>query len=520
MPLRMGRYFMSAKYFGAIMINVSGIQLSIVDLKTLKSLENVKKSINLGDYIYHDQPVTYETMLDISKAVGGFVQVLNDYGVSDYQFYGSHAVSQAVNVDFIADQLFIHTGLRIQWLSISEETFYRNQEILVRAKRKKISLEGSVYMIAITSGVTTLTKFQDGEFQFSSSFALGPIRIAEDLESLRQSSPNSIGILNDYIDSKLSDFIEDQPKANEKSRVVLMGTVPLKVLVDKYINRESNGMLSADEFNHLEDNVLDFSNQYLIEKYHIEESYVPLVLPELLLIKRLLELVNAGKIRLLDEGIINGVVIDHSVKEGFLKQNFDNQIVTTALNMAEHYQVNNEHQALVTKFALHLFDQMKSLHQLGNRDRLELEVASILHDVGDYIDVHNHYLHSDYIIKHSDILGFSNNEREIVAAITRYHSSTTPSDDLSHFRKESLENRRTIAKLASILRMADALDDDRQQKIERISVSVKKKTVVITAFSNSNLAFENWVFNSKSRFFEETYGLKPVLKQRRFTKNG
>lgn len=59
--------------------------------------------------------------------------------------------------------------------------------------------------------------------------------------------------------------------------------------------------------------------------------------------------------------------------------------------------------------------------------------------------------------------------------------------------------------------------DDRQQKIKRISVSLKAPEVIITAYCNESLLFEKWAFAFKSRFFEETFGLKPQLKQRSVT---
>jgi len=45
-------------------------------------------------------------------------------------------------------------------------------------------------------------------------------------------------------------------------------------------------------------------------------------------------------------------------------------------------------------------------------------------------------------------------------------------------------------------------------------VSIKNHHVIISAYSNDSLAYENWIFNSKSQFFQETYGLKPILKQK------
>nr|WP_243685956.1 HD domain-containing protein [Lentilactobacillus rapi] len=272
--------------------------------------------------------------------------------------------------------------------------------------------------------------------------------------------------------------------------------------------------MTVDEFNELIDKLVDSSDQYVVEELHVDEEYVPLILPELLLIRRVIRLTNATEIGFSNSSVVDGLVNSEAVREGYSKLDFVPQTIIMANNLAIHYGVEPVHQQLVTKFALHLFDQLKPLHKLGNRERVLLQVASILHDVGNYIGIHEHYLHSEYIIQHSDIIGLSDIERRTIAAIARYHSSTTPSEDLSHFQHISAENRRLISKLAAILRLADALDDDRQQKIKKISVSVRAPKVIITVYSNSNLAYENWIFNSKSQFFTEAYGFKAILKQR------
>ncbi|MEA4906585.1 MAG: HD domain-containing protein, partial [Anaerolineaceae bacterium] len=44
------------------------------------------------------------------------------------------------------------------------------------------------------------------------------------------------------------------------------------------------------------------------------------------------------------------------------------------------YEVQHSHQ--VTFLALRLFDELKTLHQLGDRERRWLEYAGILHDIG------------------------------------------------------------------------------------------------------------------------------------------
>jgi exopolyphosphatase/guanosine-5'-triphosphate,3'-diphosphate pyrophosphatase len=515
----MERIKMADKYYGTIMVNVSGVELLIVNLKSLKALERVKKDINLGDDVYQDKPVKFESVAKVAEALTGFVQILNDYGVENYRLFGSSALSQTINADFIADQLLIHTGLTIRWLSISEEVYYRNQEISVQLHKQRKANPNTVYLVGITSGNTSITQFDNAKFITSVNFSLGPIKIAEDLQSLRETAPNSIGVLNDYIDSKLNDFYIGKPSSfvqdKAPTKIILLGSLPVERLIRAYQNTDREMSLSVDEFNNLIDDIIDASDQYLIEQLQVDEDFVPLVLPELLLIRRVIRLTNAKEISFSDSGIVDGLVNNEAVNRGYSKRDFIQQTITMATNVADHYDVEPVHRDLVTRFALHLFDQLKPLHKLGARERVLLHLASILHDVGNYIGIHEHYIHSEYIIRHSDIIGLSKDETQIIAAIARYHSATTPSEDISHFRHISAENRRLISKLAAILRLADALDDDRQQKIQRISVSIRTHSVVITVFSNANLAYENWVFNTKSQFFQETYGLKAVLKQRR-----
>ncbi|GAX00994.1 Ppx/GppA phosphatase family protein [Secundilactobacillus silagei] len=504
-------------YFGTMIISVQGLELLIVDLKTLKTIERVHKELPVGDDLYRHQPIRFELVDQMTTALRGFSQLLNDYQVTDFQLWGSEALSKAINADFIADQIFLKTGIKLNWLSISEETYYRNQAVLVDQHQKKLQpKQGLKYLVGINSGNTTITEFNQQSFLYSTYYSLGPVRIAEDLQSLRQSAPNSVEVLSDYIDSKLSDYKRLLPKEaiDGPSDLILLSSMPLSQMTFKEAHHHT---LTAEQFETIFDQVIDASDQFLTEQYGVTEADIPLLLPEILLIRKLIHLTQATTLHFSHNTVLDGLAINQAVREGYSKSDFSAQTITAATNMADHYRVEPVHCQLVTKFALHLFDQLKPVHQLTSRDRLLLQVATILHDVGAYIDAHEHYLHSDYIIRHTSIIGLSVHERQIIAAIARYHSATTPSEDLSHFQQLDTSERLLVAKLAAILRLADALDDDRQQKIGQISVSIKSPELIITVYSNENLSFENWEFAYKSQFFEETFGLKPRLKQRSVT---
>ena len=71
--------------------------------------------------------------------------------------------------------------------------------------------------------------------------------------------------------------------------------------------------------------------------------------------------------------------------------------------LADRYKADKGHREHVARLCMEMFDQLQDLHRLSEHDRLLLEVASILHEVGSFINQQNHQLHSQYIILNSEI---------------------------------------------------------------------------------------------------------------------
>ena len=85
-----------------------------------------------------------------------------------------------------------------------------------------------------------------------------------------------------------------------------------------------------------------------------------------------------------------------------------------------------EHAQQVARLALSIFDQTRSVHGLGEREREWLEYAALLHDVGVHISYERHHRHSYYLIKNGDLRGFEPHEIEVIALVARYHRQGTP----------------------------------------------------------------------------------------------
>ncbi len=140
------------------------------------------------------------------------------------------------------------------------------------------------------------------------------------------------------------------------------------------------------------------------------------------------------------------------------------------LDFCRRYSWDEPHSRLVADLAVSLFDQTRSLHQLGDEERQLLYFSGLLHDVGAAVAQSAHHKHSLYIIGNADLAGFTERERRLMANIARYHRKALPAGHHSEYMALSDEDRRLVRRLGSLLRLADALDLDHYQLVERATL--------------------------------------------------
>jgi exopolyphosphatase/guanosine-5'-triphosphate,3'-diphosphate pyrophosphatase len=145
--------------------------------------------------------------------------------------------------------------------------------------------------------------------------------------------------------------------------------------------------------------------------------------------------------------------------------------------------------------------------------RLYLEVAALLHDIGLFVSSRSHHKHSLYLIAASDIFGLRKHEMEIIANIARYHRRALPQRSHVSFVSLDRDERMMVSKLASILRVANALDKDYSQNILDLKISREGDQIVLTAPNLSDLPMGKSALAGRSDFFIEIFGKKIILRE-------
>jgi exopolyphosphatase/guanosine-5'-triphosphate,3'-diphosphate pyrophosphatase len=140
-----------------------------------------------------------------------------------------------------------------------------------------------------------------------------------------------------------------------------------------------------------------------------------------------------------------------------------------------------------------------------------LEAAALLHDVGYAVSLHAHHKHTYYLVANADLPGFSDHERELVALVARYHRRSMPARDRADLKDLSGAELGAVRKLATILRVADALDRSHQQPVRRLGTSTRDRAVRIAITARGPLDLELWDAEREAALFRRVFGRRLVL---------
>jgi exopolyphosphatase/guanosine-5'-triphosphate,3'-diphosphate pyrophosphatase len=173
------------------------------------------------------------------------------------------------------------------------------------------------------------------------------------------------------------------------------------------------------------------------------------------------------------------------------------------------YEEAHSHQ--VARLAETIFDALAESAKLTRHQRLLLSAAALLHDVGYHIAHESHHKHSLYLIENSELTGFSERERAVIANIARYHKGSLPKNHHPNYAALSGADRMTVARLAGILRLADAMDRRHDNRVKDVLCRRNRHVVHIQALSA--LECENEISEAERRLklFEDAFECKVKL---------
>lgn len=262
------------------------------------------------------------------------------------------------------------------------------------------------------------------------------------------------------------------------------------------------------------DDMLPLSVDELVHDHHLTFPDAETLGPALLTMANIAERLNAKQIRVSNVNLRDGLLTELA-SDDIWSGDFRDHVVSSAVDLGTKYGFEKSHAKHVAELSGMLFDAMQKYHRLDARARAMLTLASLLHEIGMFVSISAYHKHSMYLIQNSELFGLSQLDLQIVALVARYHRRASPKPTHTGYASLSRQDRVVVSKLASILRVADALDRSYSQRIRDFTCAVQKDRLVITVPGVDDLSLEQIALKQTAQLFEETYGLSVLMRRER-----
>lgn len=487
-------------------------QLTLLpDAGSYREVVSMRAPVRLGSEVFVTGKLAAASIGQACAALREFREAMDAAQVDAYRATATSAVREASNGPTLVERARREAGIELEVIEGVEEA-----RLIQLAVVRRLGLgDHRALLVDVGGGSTELTYLDHGVNAFSVSLPVGTVRLLETyLRGSKTVDRARQKLLFEAVDRVLSEAL---PRLRKVPFEVVVGTGgSVDTLFDLCPIKGGHAgfprAVDVPAMKHLLQKLVEMPPEKRRETYGLRPDRADTIVPAASIFLRAAELFGANAI------VAPGV----GLKEGILEELVDKHlgrwdadveaktVVDACLRVGERYGFDRDHGTRVARFATCLFDDLTDQHRLASRDRLLLEAAALLHDIGDYIRYDGHHKHSFYLILHSDIMGLSQVERTIVANVARYHRKSAPDPNHANFRELDKDARTRVRSLAAILRIADALDREHLGKVDdvRAEVDTGKRRLVLHIGGREDRELEEWTVRAKSDLLRDVFDLE------------
>jgi exopolyphosphatase/guanosine-5'-triphosphate,3'-diphosphate pyrophosphatase len=428
---------------------------------------------------------------------------------------------EVVGVRAVATSAVRDASNQLQFLELASQALRSPVEIISGQEEARLIHLGvqarwppfrqRVLIVDVGGGSAELILSEKGGLARAFSRPVGAVRLTEAF--LKHDPPAAIELrqMREYIDERLANPIRSIGAGRFDRVIATSATAAAVVCAINRVPRSDRD--TADRLRASARQIRKFARQVSqLDLTHrrkipgIGPRRAEIIIPGAAVLAEVLDGFQASSLYYSAAGVRDGIIADLAARgvgrELSHLSRDQRRIVEQA---ALHYGVSLKHARKVSELAHTLFDSLQPLHELPSHFGKLLEAAAYLHDVGHYVSDTRHHKHSFYLVENSDMPGFTERERHLVAHLCRYHRKSLPAALHDGFQALSAEERRAILLLIPLLRIADSLDRSHDQRIEGMDCQLRDGQVILSLRSSVGVDLDQWAGERAAEAFRRVY---------------
>ena len=499
----------------AIDIGTNSIHMIVVKVRPDLSFEVIdreKDMVRLGAGGLDGRSITPTAMAAALQTLAKFKRLAESHKVDEIVAAATSATREADNGgDFIAevDRL---TGIRIKVISGTEEA-----RLIHLAAGYGVDIGGSTgAVVDIGGGSVEVTIGTARQMTLGRSFKVGVIRLTERFVKSDPLSGRDERRLVKHLNREMGDYLDQVAQRGYDRVIGTSGTIlslgALAAEEDVPVEELRNLRVPAKALHRLRKKLTSLTLEERLAVPGLDPRRADLSVAGSVLLDTIIRRLNADEFTLCDLALREGLILDyiHRNSARIRKvERYPDVRRRSVMELGERCGYWPEHAQQVARLALAIFDQTRSVHGLGDRERDWLEFGALLHDVGVHISYERHNRHSYYLIKNGDLRGFDPQEIEMIALIARYHRQGTPKKSHGGYGDLKGSKRRAVKALSAMVRLAEGLDRSHSQALAGIDLYPRADDYLARLRTAGDAELEVWAAHRHVAPLERVLG-KPI----------
>jgi exopolyphosphatase/guanosine-5'-triphosphate,3'-diphosphate pyrophosphatase len=535
-----------AATFAAIDIGSNSCRLKIarVVAHRLKTLHEDREVTRLGASVFEGGLVSPDAMATTLRALKRFQRAVQEHGVDQIRVVATAAMRDARNAQAFVTWAKAETGWSIEIISGLEEARLIHRGVMTNEP----GAAGKVLLVDVGGGSCEITLSEHRRIKETVSLPLGAVRLSQ--EFLVTDPPSEEGL------ARMKQFIaRELRRAHRRFHpMISTGTAPLVIATSgtaaalseahpalvkpekpsvaarsartrarSQVSKTLRGKADVSGTASIAGEVTTHTQvRRLATKLRkmdmAARSAVPgigprrseIIVAGAFVYAELLETFDLAGFRYSGLGLRDGILAQMLAEKddrATVHLQFEQDRWESVLATARRYGVNLRQMEPVKNHSGQLFRDLASLHQLPADYENWLAAAAMLSETGKFLNHQGHHRHTQYIISSSEIYGYTAQQRTIISAIARYLGKTRPQPGDRAMRNIPLQEHANVAKSVVLLRLAQALNQDRASDVLRVTARVYPKRVLLELEpGRTGAELELWSLRKEAAYFREVFG--------------
>jgi exopolyphosphatase / guanosine-5'-triphosphate,3'-diphosphate pyrophosphatase len=498
--------------FAAVDIGSNSVRLKISRLSShrLEEIHEDREVVRLGESVFRSGFLSPEAIALTVKVLRRFHRAAQRAGADAVRVVATSALRDARNSRSFLEWVRSATGWKVEIISGLEEA-----RLIHLGLTASLRVNSSpVLMVDLGGGSCELTLSKKGHIQETVSLPLGAVRLTNDFLHHDPARKSEIRQLRGLIAREIGRVAPRIIKARPRVILATSGTAESLATVCNGLYRAKSQR--AMSVTHLQmRRIAKMLARLPLEKRRgipgIGVRRAEIIVAGAVVYSELLERCKLGGFRFSPLGLRDGLLAqmaadyDHATRSG---RQVESERQDSILATVQHYHVDLEHATRLRESAMKLFQDLRRIHRLPPEYKEWLAAAAMLCEVGDYVNRTGRHRHTYYIISHSEILGYTPEQRRIIAAIARYLGKSRPAPGDAVIEALPPSDQKQIAKASLLLRLAWALNLGRSGGLKTVRVRIHEAAVKLILIPKRPISvdLELWAVERERAYFREVFG--------------